>query len=101
MFTGADDISKIGQIHTWNYKTQNGVFDGECGRVKGSMGEFFPPNLTPSDSVFIYLPHLCRAVPLDYTETVAVHGVTAYKYSGTGRSVDNGKFLKDFLFFDE
>ncbi|XP_046803707.1 protein peste isoform X1 [Lucilia cuprina] len=90
IFTGSDDISKMGQIHEWNYKTHNGVFDGECGRVKGSMGEFFPPNLTPQDSIYLYVPNVCRAVPLDYTETVTIHGVTAYKYSGTERLVDNG-----------
>lgn len=92
MFTGTDDISKMGQIHTWNYKTQTGAFEGECGQVKGSMGEFFPPNLTPEDSVWMFVPNICRAVPLDYTETVTVHGITAYKYSGTERSVDNGEF---------
>ncbi|XP_005188827.2 protein peste [Musca domestica] len=90
MFTGADDIAKMGQIYSWNYRTHNGAFPGACGRVRGSMGEFFPPNLTPKDSVWMYVPNVCRAVPLDYTETVSVHGVTAYKYSGTERSVDNG-----------
>ncbi|KAM7354262.1 peste isoform 1-T2 [Cochliomyia hominivorax] len=90
MFTGGGDVTKMGQIHEWNFKTHNGAFEGECGHVKGSMGEFFPPNLTPKDSVFLYVPNICRAVPLDYTETVSIHGVTAYKYSGTERSVDNG-----------
>lgn len=91
MFTGADNIAKMGQIYSWNYRTHNGAFPGACGRVRGSMGEFFPPNLTPKDSVWMYVPNVCRTVPLDYTETVSVHGVTAYKYSGTERSVDNGK----------
>uniref|UniRef100_A0A1I8PUG8 Protein croquemort n=1 Tax=Stomoxys calcitrans TaxID=35570 RepID=A0A1I8PUG8_STOCA len=90
MFTGADNISKMGQIHAWNYKTHNGAFEGECGRVKGSMGEFFPPNLTPQDSVWLYVPNICRAVPLDYTEMVKIHDVTAFKFSGTERSIDNG-----------
>lgn len=91
MYTGADSIYKMGQIYAWNYKTHNGIFDGECGEVKGSMGEFFPPNLKPQDSVYLYVPNICRAVPLDYTETVKIHGVNAYKYSGTERLVDNGK----------
>ncbi|XP_075153552.1 peste [Haematobia irritans] len=90
MYTGTDDISKMGQIYEWNYKTHNGAFEGECGRVKGSMGEFFPPNLTPEDSVWLYVPNICRAVPLDYTEMVKIHDVTAFKFSGTERSVDNG-----------
>ncbi|XP_037960822.1 protein peste [Teleopsis dalmanni] len=90
MFTGADDVHKMGQIHTWNHMTHNGVFPDQCGEVKGSMGEFFPPNLTTNDTIYIYLPDLCRAIPLDYTETVKIHGVTAYKFSGGRRSIDNG-----------
>lgn len=95
MFTGADDISKMGQIHTWNNLTHTGAFEGECGQVKGSMGEFFPPNLKTNDTVYMYMPKMCRAVPLDYTETITVHGVTAYKFSGTRHAVDNGTMYPD------
>ncbi|XP_044316195.1 protein peste [Drosophila rhopaloa] len=90
MFTGADDIAKMGQIHTWNNLTHTGAFEGTCGQVRGSMGEFFPPNLNTNGSVYMYMPKMCRAIPLDYTETVTVHGVTAYKFSGTEHAVDNG-----------
>lgn len=90
MFTGADDIAKMGQIHTWNNLTHTNAFEGSCGIVHGSMGEFFPPNLGTNDTVYMYMPKMCRAIPLDYTETVTVHGVTAYKYSGTEHAVDNG-----------
>lgn len=95
MFTGADDIRKMGQIHTWNNKTHTGAYSGACGNVMGSMGEFFPPNLNTSDPVYLYMPKMCRAVPLDYTETVTVHGITAYKYSGTRHAVDNGTMYPD------
>lgn len=92
MYTGADDIYKMGQVHSWNHKTHNGIYPGECGDVKGSLGEFYPPNLKPNDSVSIYLPNMCRSVPLDYTEMVEIHGVQSFKFSGGPRSVDNGKF---------
>ncbi|XP_034101504.2 LOW QUALITY PROTEIN: protein peste [Drosophila albomicans] len=95
MFTGADDISKMGQIYTWNNLTHTGAFEGTCGEVHGSMGEFFPPNLSTNGSVYLYMPKMCRAVPLDYTETVTVHGVTAYKFSGTRHAVDNGTMYPD------
>ncbi|EDW64458.2 uncharacterized protein Dvir_GJ17481 [Drosophila virilis] len=95
MFTGADDISKMGQIYSWNNKTHTGAFDGACGKVMGSMGEFFPPNLSTNDSVYLYMPKMCRAVPLDFTETISVHGVTAYKFSGTRHAVDNGTMYPD------
>ncbi|XP_067625345.1 uncharacterized protein [Eurosta solidaginis] len=90
VYTGLDDLRKIGQIHAWNHKTHNGVYEGECGHVRGSTGEFFPSNLTPQDTLEIYLQNLCRTVPLDYIETVKIHGVTAFKYAATERAVDNG-----------
>lgn len=91
--TGADDLRKIGQIYEWNHKTHTGIYEGECGRVRGSMGEFFPPNLIPTDSVEIFLQNLCRAMPLDYIETVKIHGVTAFKYAATERALDNGELF--------
>uniref|UniRef100_A0A1B0BTQ6 Scavenger receptor class B n=1 Tax=Glossina palpalis gambiensis TaxID=67801 RepID=A0A1B0BTQ6_9MUSC len=90
MLTGADDIRKLGQIHRWNYKKRNGIFEGECGQVKGSAGEFYPPNLTPQDTLWSYVPNLCQAIPLDYTESVQYHDLTAYKYSGGEHLLDNG-----------
>ncbi|XP_041674770.1 protein peste [Drosophila eugracilis] len=95
MYTGADDITKMGQIHTWNDLNHTGAFEGACGQVHGSMGEFFPPNLSTNDTVYMYMPKMCRAIPLDYTETVTVHGVTAYRFSGTQHAVDNGTLHPD------
>uniref|UniRef100_A0A1A9V6W7 Scavenger receptor class B n=1 Tax=Glossina austeni TaxID=7395 RepID=A0A1A9V6W7_GLOAU len=90
ILTGADDIRKMGQMHSWNYKKHNAVFDGECGQVKGSAGEFYPPNLTPQDTLWSYVPNLCQAIPLDYTESVQIHDLTGYKYSGGEKLLDNG-----------
>lgn len=93
MYTGKDSAYKMGQIHEWNHKTHTNAFEGECGAVKGSMGEFFPPNLGTNSVVHIFLPNLCRAIPLEYTETMEIHKVKAYKFSGSYRSIDNGVFF--------
>uniref|UniRef100_A0A1A9WDN4 Scavenger receptor class B n=1 Tax=Glossina brevipalpis TaxID=37001 RepID=A0A1A9WDN4_9MUSC len=90
MLTGADNISNLGQIHSWNHMEHNGVYEGECGQVKGSMGEFYPPNLTPSDTLWLYVTKLCRAIPLDYMESTKIHDVNGYKYSAGERAIDNG-----------
>lgn len=103
MFTGADDIRKMGQIHTWNYKKHSETFGGECGQVTGSMGEFFPPNLTPQDTLWLFVPNICRTVSFHYADSVKIHNVNAYKYSAGERLLDNGnyrkKFLKNFFIF--
>uniref|UniRef100_A0A1B0C4Z0 Uncharacterized protein n=1 Tax=Glossina palpalis gambiensis TaxID=67801 RepID=A0A1B0C4Z0_9MUSC len=87
VFTGADDIRKMGEIHTWNYKKHSRIFEGECGQVTGSMGEFFPPILTPQDTLWLFVPNICRAVPFDYTESVQIHNVNAHKpFDGVQRA---------------
>uniref|UniRef100_A0A1I8NNC5 Protein croquemort n=1 Tax=Stomoxys calcitrans TaxID=35570 RepID=A0A1I8NNC5_STOCA len=90
VYTGADDISRLGQMHTWNYKSHSGFFDSHCGMTNGSAGEFYPPNLTPDSIVGLFTPDMCRTVPLDYTETMEIEGIKGYKYAGGPRSVDNG-----------
>lgn len=87
---GGGDYKNMGQIHTWNHKNHTGFYESHCGKVSGSLGEFFPPNLKEGDTVEMFIPNMCRTVPLDYTETVEIHGVKGLKFSGGRRSVDNG-----------
>lgn len=93
MYTGADDISRFGQMHSWNYKTHSGFFDSYCGMTNGSAGEFFPPNLTPESVVELFTPDMCRTIQLDYTDTQEIEGIIGHKYAGGARTVDNGRFL--------
>lgn len=95
MFTGTDDIKKMGQVHSWNYQEQSNAFDGDCGHIHGSAGEFFPPNLHKHKFIWLYVPNICRAVPLDYVDTITIHGVKAYKFSGTLHAVDNGTWYPE------
>ena len=45
MFTGIDDINKVGQIDAWKDKSDLSEFyPGACAELTGSTGEFFPPD---------------------------------------------------------
>ncbi|XP_019846775.2 protein peste [Bactrocera dorsalis] len=90
VYTGADDISKIGQMHNWNFKEHTGFFQSTCGLINGSAGEFHPPYLKENGSVALFTPDMCRTVPLDYTGTAEIEGIRGFKYSGGARSIDNG-----------
>uniref|UniRef100_A0A0A1WNN1 Protein croquemort n=1 Tax=Zeugodacus cucurbitae TaxID=28588 RepID=A0A0A1WNN1_ZEUCU len=90
VYTGADDISKIGKMHTWNFKHHTGFFQSTCGLINGSAGEFHPPYLKENGSVSLFTPDMCRTVPLDYVETAEIEGLRGFKYSGGARSIDNG-----------
>lgn len=88
--TGEKDITKIGELRNWNYKDTNGAFPGECGKIQGSAGEFYPPKQVRGNSISLFTADMCRSLPLDYEKDVDVHGITGFKYSGGARSVDNG-----------
>ncbi|GAB0093508.1 uncharacterized protein DMENIID0001_086580 [Sergentomyia squamirostris] len=89
MYTGADDISKLGSIGNWNYENRTEFFAGTCGMINGSAGEFYPPNLK-RDQVSFFSPDMCRSLPFDFEEEVQVEGVLGYKYTGGARTIDNG-----------
>jgi len=76
MRTGKDDISKLGQIVSWNGSNRTDAFSGDCGVVRGSSDGLFPPGLAATtDSISIFSTDLCR--PLKFTKTGKhiVHGI--------------------------
>jgi hypothetical protein len=90
-----NDISKLGTIQNFNYVDHNARFSGECSKLRGSAGEFFPPQKS-RDSIGLFTPDMCRTIPFDYEKDVTVHGVTGYRYTAGERAVDNGtKFAEN------
>lgn len=90
MHTGADDISQIGTVKEWNYKPATDYYADDCNVVRGSGGEFYPPDANKDTPITIFNGELCRPLDLFFSEEINVEGITAYKYSATERSVDNG-----------
>uniref|UniRef100_A0A1A9WDM7 Scavenger receptor class B n=1 Tax=Glossina brevipalpis TaxID=37001 RepID=A0A1A9WDM7_9MUSC len=95
VYTGQNDIMKLGQMFSWNYKTHLGFFESYCGFINGSAGEFQPPNLTPKSIVKLFTPDMCRTIPLDYKESQEIEGIKGYKYAGGQRSIDNGSLYPE------
>jgi hypothetical protein len=59
METGTDDITKLGILSHWNYKSHTSYYDGGCAEVRGSAGELFSPGQT-KQTFEIFLPDMCR-----------------------------------------
>ncbi|XP_058118230.1 protein peste [Anopheles coustani] len=97
--TGVDDINLLGRMGEWNYKPRTDFFEGTCGMLNGSAGEFYPPGLSKDRPVELFTPDMCRSLPLDFEEEVSVHGVKAYKYSGDRRAIDNGTLYPETACF--
>ena len=88
MFTGAADVSHMGQVHSWNYSTEL-LFPGQCGQVRGGAGEFYPPNL---DETFIemFSNDLCRSLRFDFGAVKYPHGIRTHEYVADRSLFANG-----------
>jgi len=81
MYTGEDDINKLGEIASWNFKDSTDAFSGECGKLKGSSdGLFAPGQFATREKFQVFATDVCR--PLDFTKagTETKHGITSWKY---------------------
>lgn len=86
----------FGRTLTWNYKNRTEYYEGSCGEIRGSGGEFYPTDRTKG-SIEIFSAELCKNALLKYEGEVEVNGVKGYKYSARDL-FDNGK-CKYFLEF--
>ena len=81
MHTGEDDISLLGRISTWNYKTTSTAFPGDCGKVRGSAdGLLAPGTLAMTDNFDIYSTDVCRTLSFQRKGSESVHGIHVDKF---------------------
>ncbi|XP_069695590.1 protein croquemort-like isoform X2 [Periplaneta americana] len=90
METGAEDISRVGQLQQWNYDNRTDFYEAECGLVNGSAGELFPPGQTRDKPVQMFSSDLCRSISFEYSEDTEVEGIPGYRFVLGKRLVDNG-----------
>lgn len=98
MFTGAGDNNMMGKVHTWNY-TNTHFFPGECGKVKGGAGEFYPPGLNKT-FIEMYSNDLCRSLKFKFKREVDVKGIKSYEYVADKEFFANGTENPENACFD-
>lgn len=79
----------FGKLTSWNYGNRTEFYEGHCGDIRGSAGEFYPIN-RGKDSIELYSAELCKNAILQFEEEVDVRGVKGYKYSARNL-FDNGE----------
>lgn len=92
MFTGTDEITKLGNLQMWNGNSSTGLFRNSCSIVKGTSGELWPPienHEKPTISVFA--PDICRNIDLKYSSDFSKLGLNGYKWAVDDEVFDNGK----------
>lgn len=80
--TGADDISRLGQIVNFNGATSQGVWrTDECDAIEGSDGSQFPPPKVSQDArLYVYNRDMCRRMPLVFEKFTEAQGLPAYRF---------------------
>lgn len=93
--TGETDIRNIGTIRNWDFTNTTPAFDGECSKFSGSSGEFFTSN--DGKTINLFIPDLCRSIPLDFEKNVQIRGIMGVMYSGSLRTYDAGQHYEENL----
>jgi hypothetical protein len=58
--TGEEDVSKLGIVRSLNYKNHTDFFEADCGEVKGTVGDLFPPGQKKSTPLQMFVADFCR-----------------------------------------
>lgn len=58
MLTGKSNIHELGVLKEWNYNSEVSYYPGECGKVKGTNGDLWPPLLN-NQTVSFFVSDIC------------------------------------------
>lgn len=90
MATGVHN--RLGEFIHWNYKNSTQFFEGNCGKVRGSAGELFPP-VEGVSQISLFSTDMCQNMPLEYTEDESFHQIRGRKFTVGPGLLDNGWFF--------
>ncbi|BES94273.1 Scavenger receptor [Nesidiocoris tenuis] len=90
MDTGANDLTQVGKIRTWNGENRSDFFPGKCGEIAGTSGEVFPPWLTTKDRLGLFSGDLCRTIYLVYNKEASFKGINGLEFIGSYDNIDSG-----------
>lgn len=95
--TGIGDIFQLDQILMYNNRTEFPFYEGECKKLKGSAGEFFPPRHPINESLYLFTPDMCRSLAYDYEKDIIHHDIRGHRFAAGLRNIDNGTLYPENL----
>lgn len=90
MYTGVNDINKLGDAFAWNYRNTEPFYTGSCSEVKGSLGELWSPHSAQKESINLYASDICGVIPLASSGILSLYGLSGTIFSGGENVFDNG-----------
>ncbi|XP_073826535.1 croquemort [Musca autumnalis] len=91
IYTGEDDLSKLGYLTHWNNRNETGWYPAPCGTVNGTTGDSFPPNLNTTEELTLFVTDTCRFMNLKPNGTLERFGLVATEWVGTEETMDSGE----------
>ncbi|XP_059474632.1 protein croquemort-like [Neocloeon triangulifer] len=90
MYTGKDDIFKVGVLTEWNDSNMTTDNFGTCAMVNGTTGELWPP-IRDTDDKDLFTTDLCRPMRMEYSGKVTRQGIEGNYYTVGQKTLDNGQ----------
>ncbi|KAL6447297.1 hypothetical protein ACFW04_001504 [Cataglyphis niger] len=90
MLTGSTNLYDMGLVKEWNFKNRTDYYEGSCGIINGTNGDFWPP-LSNNNTVSLFVPDICTSLKLSYASTTTFQSVSGNKYIGDDKMFDNGQ----------
>lgn len=93
--TGVDNRFELGTIKRFNNQKELPYHCGECKALKGSAGEFFHPEPSINEPIYVFCPELCRSIPYEYQQNIKLHGINGQRFVASAKAFDNGSLYKE------
>jgi hypothetical protein len=99
--TGVGDMTQFDQVLKFNDLTEFPFNEGECKKLKGSAGEFFPPQYPTDQPLYLFTPDMCRSLPYDYEKDIIHRGIQGNRFAAGHRAIDNGALYPENLCYSQ
>ncbi|XP_035536044.1 platelet glycoprotein 4 [Morone saxatilis] len=82
VYTGKDDISKVGQIDMWRgQRTLRFWNDTYCDMINGTDASSFAPFMDKKKPIYFFSSDICRSVSASFVESKDLKGIEVYRYA--------------------
>lgn len=82
VYSGTGDVKNVGKVYAIANQTKTNIWTSDkCNRVTGSDGVIYGTQLVQQrEDLQVYLPNICRALPLVFDQEMKVNGMRSYRY---------------------
>ncbi|KAL7029807.1 hypothetical protein ACKWTF_006372 [Chironomus riparius] len=81
VYRGVKDVTKVGQVITFEDSEVSKVFKGDCGKINGTDGTIFAPFHKKKDTFYSFSPVFCRSIGPVYKNEASYNSVPTSVYN--------------------